>query len=382
MDYDVIVAGGGIAGSTAARFLAEAGRKTLFVERHKTPRNKPCSGIQFSYFEKILGVTIPKERLCNIELTKVKMYLPDGSKFGSNFKMFNFMRKPFDDWLNIIAVESGAEFIDDCMCQSIEEKGDHLVVNFLKPKEKKEFNFTTKYLIDATGLRPKIRNQLRPEDFSGEYSGGTLNYYIDGEADLDPETLYQFWNLEWNNAMFAWIYIKTLDDGKDYWVVGTGGHNINVQEYQDVFYKAMKEKFSINGNIVKKEGFKTSMDMQSKNRIWLGQNRVLIAGDAAGLVDPVRGVGMDAAALSGRLAAKAIINAEKKGTDVLKLYTKYMKRLTAQTIKNQQKEIGQFETNEELNKHVKSSLLKTGLTMMYQTTMNKIRSPEKQVMIP
>ena len=40
MDYDVIIAGGGIAGSTAARFLAQYGMKTLLVERHKTPRNE------------------------------------------------------------------------------------------------------------------------------------------------------------------------------------------------------------------------------------------------------------------------------------------------------------------------------------------------------
>lgn len=46
--YDVAVVGGGIAGSVAARFSAEQGFKTLLLERYKTPRNKPCSGIQFT----------------------------------------------------------------------------------------------------------------------------------------------------------------------------------------------------------------------------------------------------------------------------------------------------------------------------------------------
>ena len=76
VDYDVIIAGGGIAGSIAAKFAAKGGLKVLFVERHKTPRNKPCSGIQFDYFEKILGEKIPQERLCNTELTKIKMFFP------------------------------------------------------------------------------------------------------------------------------------------------------------------------------------------------------------------------------------------------------------------------------------------------------------------
>ena len=139
MDYDVFIAGGGIAGSTAARFAAKAGLKTLFVERHKTPRNKPCSGIQFGYFEKMLGAEVPRERLCNYQLKKIKLYLPNGKSFGSNFKMLNFMRKPFDDWLNIIAQEEGAKFLDECVCQKIEEKDDYNVVTLVKPKQKETF---------------------------------------------------------------------------------------------------------------------------------------------------------------------------------------------------------------------------------------------------
>ena len=37
-DYDVVVIGGGPAGSAAATLVAEAGRKTLLVEREKVPR--------------------------------------------------------------------------------------------------------------------------------------------------------------------------------------------------------------------------------------------------------------------------------------------------------------------------------------------------------
>jgi flavin-dependent dehydrogenase len=48
--YDVVVVGGGVAGSVAARFAAKRGFKTLLLEKYKTPRNKPCSGIQFQYF--------------------------------------------------------------------------------------------------------------------------------------------------------------------------------------------------------------------------------------------------------------------------------------------------------------------------------------------
>ena len=381
-DYDVIIAGGGIAGSTVAKFAAKGGLRTLFVERHKTPRHKACSGIQFDYFEKILGEKIPQERLCNVELNKIKMFFPDGKSFGSDFKMFNFMRKPFDHWLNLIAQEAGAEFIDDCVCQRVDEKEDHVLVTLVKPKEKKEIQFTAKYLIDATGLRPKIRMQLRPEDFPKGSEGATLNYYIDGTADMDPETLYQFWNLEWNNAMFAWVYMKTLEDGRDYWVVGTGCNDTNVNERQEKFYKYIQEEFNLKGEIVKREGYKTSMNMLSKDRVWLGRDRVIMIGDAAGLVDQVRGVGMDSAALSGRLAAKAIIKAEQKQKDAFEIYKRLMRRVTAQTIRNQNREIHHFKDNKELQKSLEKSLFKMGMTMLIQSKLNKIRSPKKQYLLP
>ena len=65
--YDVIIVGGGISGSIAAKFAAKGGLNVLLIEKDKTPREKPCSGIQFPYFEKIMDEKIPKERLCNVK---------------------------------------------------------------------------------------------------------------------------------------------------------------------------------------------------------------------------------------------------------------------------------------------------------------------------
>ncbi len=215
-EFDVFIAGGGIAGSVAAKFAAKGGLKTLFVERYKTPRMKSCSGIQFPYLEKTIGEKIPSEKLCTNELSKVSIVRPDGKITKAPFKMLNFTRDVFDDWLNQVAIKNGAEFRDECTLIEWEIKTKNIIVT-ISDKDKNLEQIEVKYLIDATGLMPTVRMKMRSEDFEKKSTGATINYNFDGEGDLEPNRLYQYWNLEYNNMMFAWIYKKD-----DLWVIGTG----------------------------------------------------------------------------------------------------------------------------------------------------------------
>jgi len=151
---------------------------------------------------------------------------------------------------------------------------------------------------------------------------------------------------------------------------------------QTSFYNFIKEKYNLTGEIVKKEGFASTFTIKSKDRVWLGQKRILMTGDAAGLIDTVRGVGMDAAALSGRLVAKAIIKADQKNTLAIDEYKKLMKNVVKQTKKNQEREIGVFQTNQDLQKHLSKKILKMAIGMLFHNALNKIRAPEKQKLIP
>jgi len=182
--------------------------------------------------------------------------------------------------------------------------------------------------------------------------------------------------------MFAWVYNKTLDDGQDYWVVGTG-YDKEVAKRLDHFFEHIKELYHLeNVEIVKKEGFGSSMVFEGQERIWLGERNFLMAGDAAGLIDLTRGVGMDAAALSGRLAAKAIGLAEKNGKPVADIYARLMRKLVNQTRKNQLTGILSFKSNDELHVYLDKGMLKIGANMFLQRLLNKFRSAEKQIMLP
>jgi flavin-dependent dehydrogenase len=380
-EYDVFIAGGAVAGPVAAKFCAKQGLRTLLVEKNKVPREKPCSGIQFPYFEKIIGDRIPRDRLCNHVLSKTEMHLPNGKVITGNFPMLNFMRDTFDEWLCILAQEYGAEFRDGSSFKGFEEAEDGIIIHLETDNGSEKIK--AKYVIDATGMRPVIRRMLRKEDgFQKGSTGAALNYYFTADGNLEPDKLYQFWGIEYNNMMFAWVYNKTLNDGKDYWVVGTG-YDKDIYMRLDGFFEHVKELYQLeNVKIVKKEGYSSSMTFADDERIWLGERNFLMVGDAAGLIDLTRGVGMDSAALSGRLAAKAIGLAEKRGEPVLDIYSRLMKKLVEQTRKNQQAGILSFNSNEELQAYLDEGMLKMGLTMSIQNLLNKIRSPERQVMIP
>ena len=365
--YDVLVCGGGIAGSVAAKFSAAHGLRTLLIEKKKTPRNKACSGIQLTYFEKLIGEPIPREALCQNDLYRVELVGPTGKTVKAAMKMFNFWRSTFDKWLNERAADAGAEFCDGTALKTFEENKDWITVNLTKNRKVR-----TRYLIAADGFRSVIRKTLRPQDV-GKPAGGTINYYITGDSTIDPHTLYMFYRREFSPLMFSWVYMKD-----DKYVIGTGA-DTNLMEYGEKFLTYIREKYSVQGEIVKREGFSSSV----LDGIYLGKENILVTGDAAGLVDLYRGLGMDNAALSGRFAAKAVIQAEERGCLPIDGYCTFMKRITSKMEKNAQKQKARYTSNRNLEKSFSSfSLVKGGLAMLIAAQINKILPPERVITLP
>jgi len=369
--YDAIVVGGGVAGSVAARFAAQKGFRTLLIERYKTPRIKSCSGIQFKYFEKLLGANIPREKRCSNRLYKVEMITPSEKVLKGKMEMLNFWRDIFDSWLNSLASDAGAEFYDNTTTIDFKREDEGVTVKLLKQNTVKEVR--ARYLIGADGMLSTIRRRLRPQDFERRATGATVNYYFVGEADLDPNTLYMFYRKEFSPLMFAWVYLKD-----DKWVIGTGA-NENPLHYAKTFFEYVKERYRLRGEVVRKEGFSSTL----KNVVYFGEGNILLVGDAAGLVDLYRGVGMDNAALSGRLAVKALIKAEEKGLEPAKVYTDLMKKVKRKIEINSKKQLKRLSSNEELEKSLSPiSMLKGGLYMLLAEQLNKLLPSEKLLFLP
>lgn len=370
--YDVVVVGGGIGGSVAARFAAQNGLSTLLLEKDKTPRNKPCSGIQFLYLERLVGERIPREALCTNELSSVQIITPSGKAIKGRMKMLNFWRSTFDSWLNRVALQAGATFRDEARFVDFTEEGNSITVA-IQGKENEETTVTTRYLIGADGLNSAVRRKLRPQDFKPGSTGATINYYFVGEADLDPETLYMFYNREFSPLMFAWVYMKDSQ-----WVVGTGADK-DLLEYAERFLNHVQERYRLRGQLIRKEGFSTPME----STVCMGRGRVLLAGDAAGLVDLYRGLGMDNAALSARLAAKAIVSAVTTGRSPVDDYQRAMRRTVQQIEMNAARQAERYATDKSLEESLSPlHILRDGLLMLAASQANKLLPAERIIKLP
>jgi len=286
-------------------------------------------------------------------------------------EMLNFWRDVFDSWLNSLAADAGAEFYDNTPVIDFKNEGEGVTIKMLRQNTVQEAR--AHYLIGADGMLSMIRRRLRPEDFERRATGATVNYYFVGEGDLDPNTLYMFYKKEFSPLMFAWVYLK---DNK--WVIGTGA-NENPLHYAKTFYEYVKERYRLRGGVVRKEGFSSTL----KNVIYFGEGNVLLVGDAAGLVDLYRGVGMDNAALSGRLAVKALIKAEEKGLESAKVYANLMRRVKRKIEINAKKQLKRLSSNEELEKSLSPmNMLKGGLYMLLAEQLNKLFPSERLLFLP
>lgn len=239
-------------------------------------------------------------------------------------------------------------------------------------KERQSETARTRYLVGADGPRSCIRKKLRPADF-GKAAGGTLNYYFVGEGDVDMNTLYLVHKREFSPLMFSWIYYKD-----DKIVIGTGADK-DVLHYAQAFFSHVEEKYNLRGKIVRKEGYSSTL----KGGIYLGQGNILMAGDAASLVDLYRGMGMDNAALSGRLAVKAIMESEETGNPSIEHYHRLMRRIVAKFEKNAKRQAERYSTDENIEKSLSPlNLMKGGLLMMLAVKINKILPPERIITLP
>ena len=367
--YDAVVIGAGISGSVTSKILAEKNYNVLLVDKETPPRNKACSGVQLGYMEKLIGTKIPDRVLCGNKLNRIHLTTPSGRSIEGGISLLNYWRRDFDHWLNQLAIDVGVDTRWDAELTSI--KQDSTGVTATIDGE----DIQTQYLIGADGLSPAAftRRHISPENYSKQVTGASLNYYYRGDSTIKPDTLYLYYRKNISDLMYSWLYHKD-----DTIVVGTSSTQ-NLNQYAQEFLETVKNQYSLEGEEIGREGFSTHF----KGGVNLGREKVLLVGDAAGLLDLYRGVGMDSAALSGRLCALSIIDALENGKNAIEAYSHKMKNLVQMIESNAVKKEKRYESDDAIEKTLAPTNIAIAQTQILLTQIwNRFCKPEEMRLLP
>jgi geranylgeranyl reductase family protein len=288
MHYDVIVAGGGPGGSTAAREAAAAGARVLLLDRAAFPRDKPCGG----------GVNLRAARLLPFDLTPVVERTITGVRFslrlGGGFTrrypgVLTYMtqRSRLDRYLVEQAIAAGAELREREPVRAIDVNGRVTV-------RAGGGVYTAGVLVGAdgaNGVTARLTGLNGPRDLAIALEGNV--HFANGVPEPWRDTLAL--NLGGIPGGYGWLFPKGdhLNVGVGGWKYLAGGFRAHLDRLVRHYRLDPDEVRGIRGY---------HLPVRRRNTP-ISSGRVLLVGDAAGLIDPLSGEGIYAAIASGRMAA-------------------------------------------------------------------------------
>lgn len=323
--YDTIVVGAGPAGIMSACYASAAG-SVLLVDAMAFPRDKSCGGMLNEYsqaFLKRLG-PIPKEIFMDPNWINFRFFDWDRDiRKGTSLRFANVSRKGFDHWL-MGYLPSNVTFMPRTRFLSCTQNhfGVTAQLRDAASATAEAAQVHCKYLIGCDGPRSSVRAAL-PVTQLALYK--TLQEYVELKEDIEP--------------FFDCLYSRHI--GKDYgygYVIPKGDQAIlgsvffpGSKNCKELHEKALEEfsHFYPFGPSRKREAW-TAVKVQRVSDIVGGYGRVLLCGDAGGIMSPSSGEGISFALNSGTLAGKAVAEAKEGASDLdesiaLKTYRRLLK---------------------------------------------------------
>ncbi|MFX0045292.1 MAG: geranylgeranyl reductase family protein [Candidatus Hermodarchaeota archaeon] len=308
MPYDVIVVGAGPAGSIAAHDCARAGLKTLLLEKHALPRDKPCGGAVMFRGLHILKGQVPRS-LVEQRIHGLRFMLSSGD--SAEFKSVKMLgitvfRDRFDEFLARRATIAGAELLEEARAAGVSLSREGVTVQLSDGRE-----FASQFVVGADGVNSTVAKctGLRPErkDLNRVGLGMESDFHVGEDGVLkatagDPSILLLV-PIE-NRVSYGWVFPK-----KEHLSVGIAGaaaHMLRLRPIFDSFVARMEKELGVRLQATKRRVHFLGADgVTSKNVA----ARVILVGDAAGFVDPMMGEGIAYAMRSGVHAARVIVKA-------------------------------------------------------------------------
>jgi geranylgeranyl reductase family protein len=287
--YDAIVVGAGPAGSVTALRLAREGASVLLLDRAKFPRDKPCGG----------GLTYRAIRELPVDVTPVVEDVVDRFEFSFRYRLrferrstatiiLMTQRKRLDAFLAEQAAAAGAEFRDGAKVTAVDEDGTVTVEGETHRAD---------VVIGADGVNGLTTRSLGLEQRYryGVALEGNVPYLQTSEVRFRGRAVLELGVVP---GGYGWVFAKG-----DHVNVGVGGWDSEGPLLRAHLARLCAAHAIHEDSVESLRGYRLPLRQRDDA---LGRGRVLLVGDAAGLVDPLSGDGMYEAFVSARLAADAV----------------------------------------------------------------------------
>ena len=315
-EFDLIVIGGGPAGTMAAFHAVRAGLKVLIVDKSNFPRVKPCGGgiamkalarIPFSIAEVLETAT---GRL------KMGLRYEEPHVFSTKGYICAFaVREKLDEFLLKTVLDAGAEFLKINTLDAIQETEDgvHIVVDG-------DIQIKSDYLVAADGANSRVRRLTTPcLEFSRGFALEGLVPYA--RLPHAPEMEFSFGCVDYG---YGWMFPKA-----DHVNVGiyTCNSDVSLSKGQLFDYARNKLGTDVIDDVV---GFPLGFGGHTYRQT---SERLLFAGDAAGFCEPMFGEGIHNAIKSGGFAGLAVVDAVQGHRKIGDRYNRMLEEMRADMVR-------------------------------------------------
>ncbi|MDY6965267.1 MAG: NAD(P)/FAD-dependent oxidoreductase [Halobacteriota archaeon] len=305
--YDVLVVGGGPAGSLCSKTAAEQGLDVLMVEKRQEI-GVPVRCAEGIGKESLHRFIKPDKKWVCGEMIGAHIYSPDGTVVTMSEEMLGgevgyvLDRKIFDRVLAHRAIDAGAEMMVKTSATDLLRSNGSVKGATIRHMGDK-YDISSDIVIGADGVESKvgrwggIDTTLKPIDID------TCAQFLMTNVDVDPEYINMYFGNEVAKGGYAWAFPK--GDGRANVGVGIAGSNSGDKRRAYDYLKKFVKRFPeakvlemIFGGVPISGPIKTTVG-----------DGIMLVGDAARFSDPITGGGIANAMKSGKFAGDTAVKA-------------------------------------------------------------------------
>ena len=310
--WDVIVIGGGPAGSTTARYLAEGGADVLVVDG-RDPIGTPLQCGELVPTNEEMRRLCPKvpniddllrtpEHAISRKTSEMYLVPPSGKPLRFQFEGYMLNRVAHDEALVDLAKSRGAEYLVNSRVDSIDG-------NTVKLRSGRELN--AKVIVGAGGHNDPLRRT-----FWNESSLKIPVKFVLMDGDFGDAVELHFGSMA--PGGYAWMFPKNRGANIGVGIQNKFSKNKNLNDLSNDFISRYEGDITFSGA--------GSLPMSGSIKTFVKGNYVLV-GDSAGMVLPSNGAGITIAMIGGRIAGQVISEHLKNGTPLSEYEKRWNKQM-------------------------------------------------------